>query len=316
MVKRYQSFPIPLWTDLPHVYETSTCVAFHFRDCQSCSSLLLTLSTSGSLINIPHSGYISPEAIVALLSVLSSLEWLALEFQSPQSRPNLETRRPPPSKRSAIHTLTSLHFEGFIEYLEELVTGIDSPHLDDLQITFFNQIDFDTPRLAQFINRTPKLGKREASLLFFDDSAVVELSPGTLEIVILCREPDGQLSSINQLFNTSLRPLFTVEDLYIQDRNMILVWKNDAIEKTLWLQLLLPFTAVKNLYLSKEFAPGIAAALQELDGRRISEVLPTLQNIFVEGLEASGPFQENIGQFVAARQLSDHTIAISDWDGS
>jgi hypothetical protein len=80
------------------------------------------------------------------------------------------------------------------------------------------------------------------------------------------------------------------------------------------LDLLLPFTAVKNLYLSKEFAPGIAAALQELVGGRITEVLPSLQNIFVEGLEPSGPFQENIGQFVAARQLSGHPIAISVWD--
>src|SRR6266849_4629755 len=33
------------------------------------------------LIRIPHSGYISPEAMVALLSALSSLEYLYLEFQ-------------------------------------------------------------------------------------------------------------------------------------------------------------------------------------------------------------------------------------------
>ena len=70
---------------------------------------------------------------------------------------------------------------------------------------------------------------------------------------------------------------------------------------------------VKDLYLSKEFAPGIAAALQELVGGR-TEVFPSLENIFVEGLELSGSFQENIGQFVAARQLSDHPIAISDWN--
>ena len=94
---------------------------------------------------------------------------------------------------------------------------------------------------------------------------------------------------------------------------MQLVWKNDAIDNTLWLELLLPFTAVKDLYLGKEFAPGVAVALQDLIGG-ITEVLPSLQNIFVEGLEPSGPFQENIGRFVAARQLSDHPIATSDWD--
>jgi hypothetical protein len=73
---------------------------------------------------------------------------------------------------------------------------------------------------------------------------------------------------------------------------------------------------VKDLYISKQFAPGIAAALhwQELVGGTITEVLPGLQNIFVESLEPSGPFQENIGQFVAARQLSGHPIAISNWN--
>jgi hypothetical protein len=62
-------------------------------------------------------------------------------------------------------------------------------------------------------------------------------------------------ASIEQVCN-SLHPLSTVEDLYIKHQYLQLVWKDDAIENTLWLQLLLPFTAVKNLYLSKEFAPG------------------------------------------------------------
>ena len=266
------------------------------------------------LENISHSGYISPEAIVALISVLSSLETLSLQFRSPQSRPDWETRRQPPSKRSVIPALTLLRFRGVVEYLEDLVTCIDIPQLDNMRITFFNQIDFDTPRLAQFINRTPELWKRDGFVQFYDDFVRVGLSPGTLIIEISCREPDWQLSSIEQICNSSLRPLSTVEDLYIEHQYREIVWKHKAIENTLWLQLLLPFTAVKNLYLSMDFAPGIAAALQELVVARITEVLPSLQNIFVKGLEPSGAFQKNIGQFVDARQLSGHLIAISDWD--
>jgi hypothetical protein len=34
----------------------------------------------------------------------------------------------------------------------------------------------------------------------------------------------------------------------------------------------------------------------------------------VKGLEPSGPFQDNIGQFVSARQLSSHPIAIAVWE--
>jgi hypothetical protein len=184
-----------------------------------------------------------------------------------------------------------------------------------MRIVFFNQTDFHIPRLAQFINRTPKLRKRDAIVEFYDYFARVVLSPRTLQIAISCREPHWQLSSIEQVCNSSLYPLSTVEDLYIKHRFSRLVWKDDAIENTLWLQLLLPFTALKNLFLSKEFVPGIAAALQELVGGRITEVLPSLQNIFVESLEPSGPVQKVIGQFVAARQLPDHIITISDWDG-
>ena len=266
------------------------------------------------LTNIPHSGYISPEAIVALISPLSSLESLHLGFQSPQSGPDRETRPPPLSKRSVMPALNDFRFKGVTEYLEDLVTGIDAPQLDDMRITFFNQIDFHTPQLTQFINRTPKLEKRDTAVLFHDRFVRVELSPGTLMIATKCREPDWQLSSIEQFCN-SLHPLPMVEDLYIEHRYRRLVWKNDAVENTLWFQLLHPFTAVKNLYLSEEFAPDIAATLQELVGGRIAELLPSLENIFVLGLEPSGPFQEKIGKFVEARQLYSHAIAISDWDG-
>jgi hypothetical protein len=274
------------------------------------------------LVNIPHSGYISPEAIVAPLSMSSSLEALFLEFQSPQSRPDWASRSLPPSKRTILPALHEFRFKGTTEYLEGLVTRIDTPQLDRMHITFFNQIDFDCPRLAQFINCTPTLRALDEAHVQFDDStASVKLRYWTSEsgvdnllINISCREPDWQLSSIEQVCNSSLHPLSTVKDLYIDHEYSQLTWKNDAIENTLWLELLLPFTAVENLCLSKEFAPGIATTLQELVGGRITEVLPSLHNIFVEGLEPSGPFQENIGQFVAARQLSDHPITISDWD--
>jgi hypothetical protein len=271
-----------------------------------------------SLTNIPHSGYISPEAMIALLSVLSSVKTLSLKFQSPQSLPERETPPSPPPKRSVLPTLDFFNFKGVVEYLEDLVTFIDTPQLNYFFITFFNEIEFDTPRLAQFIDRhrTPKLGIRNADVQFNDKFAHIGIPRGsrTLEIAISCRGPDWQLSSVAQVCNSSLPLLSMVEDLYIEHRYSQLVWKNDAIENTLWMELLLPFTAVKNLYLSNAFAQGIAAALKELVGDRITEVLPNLQNISVAGLKRSGPFQENIGQFTAARRHSSHPITISVWD--
>jgi hypothetical protein len=73
--------------------------------------------------------------------------------------------------------------------------------------------------------------------------------------------------------------------------------------------LLRPFTAVKDLRLSKEFAPRIAPSLQELVGGRTTEVLPALQSLILEE-RPSGPFKDAIGKFVAARQLSNHPVAL------
>jgi hypothetical protein len=125
-----------------------------------------------------------------------------------------------------------------------------------------------------------------------------------------------QLSSIAQVCGSSLPYPSTVEDLYIDDEYSQSVWDDDGIENTLWLELLLPFTAVKNLYLSKEIAPSIAVALQELVGARITEVLPSLQNIFVrkpQGEELER-LQENLWQFAGARRQSGHPVTISDWN--
>ncbi len=105
------------------------------------------------------------------------------------------------------------------------MTFIDSPQLRYLIITFFKQIDFDCPRLAQFTNRIRTLEKHDAHVRFHDGTASVGLSPGSgaLEINISCIEPDWQLSSVAQVCNSSLPPLSTTEDLYIEHRYSQLV---------------------------------------------------------------------------------------------
>jgi hypothetical protein len=105
-----------------------------------------------------------------------------------------------------------------------------------------------------------------------------------------------------------------VERLYVLESSSAeLSWQVDDIENGQWLELLRSFAAVKGFYLCKKFAPRIAPTLQELVCESVSEVLPTLQSLFLEELHSSGPVQEGIDQFVAARQLASHPIAISSW---
>ena len=259
------------------------------------------------LERIPDSGYIPSNTMVAALSRMTNLEVLCLKFQSPRS--GSTSRRPP--RRSVLPVLTCFLFKGASKYLEDLVARVDTPQLNKLSITFFEQITFDTPQFIQFVGRTPSLKPlTKARVIFEDDAAWVNLSSpgdGGLNVQISYKELDWRLYSLDQvcLCASCLPPLSMLEDLYIcQAPNWQPDWQGN-IEIPLWQELLHPFNAAKNLYLAKMFAP-IVPALQE--------VLPTLQNIFLEGLQPSGPVQEGIGKFVAARQLSGHPLTISLWE--
>ena len=274
-----------------------------------------------ALQEIPHSAYISPEAMATVLSALTSLGFLELGFRSPRSFPVQASRRPSLPTRSVLPLLERLEFKGVTEYLDDLVSRIDAPQLGSgfLGITLFNQIFFESPQLIQFISRSRFKSPEKAQLTFESRAARIALSSITsntrdLTVRTLCRELDWQVSSLEQVCASCLPPLSTLEDLYItQDTDSEPDWK-DNVENALWLELFHPFSNVKNLYLSEEFAPRIVPALQELVGARTSEVLPILENIFVEGLGLSGPIQEGIGKFVAARQVTDHPLALSRWD--
>jgi hypothetical protein len=74
------------------------------------------------------------------------------------------------------------------------------------------------------------------------------------------------------------------------------------------------FTAVKHLSVSNLFAQCIALALQEFVGEGLTNVLPALESLALEELRSSGPVQEAIGKFVAARELSGHPVAVSSWN--
>jgi hypothetical protein len=267
------------------------------------------------LWTIPDSGYISPEAMVTGLSVLTRLESLVIGYKSPRCGP--DRRRPPPRTRTLLPVLTKLEFRGVGEYLEDLVARIDAPLLNKLDITFFHQPIFDTPQLTQLIGRSPKFSAHEAYVVFCDWVVWITLPQtfdGRLDLGVSCRQSDWQLSSLAQVCGSSFPQtlIAVVERLYIENRLSPWHWQDD-IESSQWLELFHPFAAVKELYLSREFVPRIAPALKELVKERVTEVLPALQTLFLEEPLPSGPVQDTIGQFVAARQLAGHSISVSRW---
>jgi hypothetical protein len=268
---------------------------------------------------IPQSGYISPEVMITCLSALTSLERLSLGFQSPRSYPNRESQRPPPPTRSILPTLMYFQFRGVSEYLDDFVSHIDAPRLSDLHIIFFNQIDFDSPQLAQFISRTPRINlPDEAHVIFHHDIVMIRFlsrtfGPAELHVEISCSGSDWQLTSLTQVCALCLPPLSTVETLCIVHR-LSPNGRESGIEDAQWLDFLRPFNGAKSLYLSRIFALGVGSSLEELTGNRITEVLPALQKIVVDELR-DYPLQRSqeirgIRQFDDRRRLSGHPITV------
>lgn len=104
-------------------------------------------------------------------------------------------------------------------------------------------------------------------------------------------------SSFPQTFITTVRHLYILESREYQEHE----WNNDAeyfeigTQNSQWLQLLYPFIAVKDFYISEKIVPFAGPALQELVGERITEALvPALECLFLDGLRASGPIMDAI----------------------
>ena len=270
-----------------------------------------------TLDNIPHSGYISPVAMVSSLSRLTRLRRLVLKFQSPRSRA-LRGRRVPPSLTPIfLPSLFILHFKGDSEYLEDMLARMNTPLHVQFTITFFNQLVFDTPLLRNVISRAETFfTPHRAEISFSSDIVLVTLKENgrieaeVLVLKILCRPSDWQLSSLAQVIGSSIPPLPTLERLELREGHYRPQHWQDDIENTQWLEILRPFTSVKDLILSGQLVRLVAPVLGDLIGESVAEELPALQNIFVEGVLPSGSLRKEIGQFITARQISGLPVAV------
>ncbi|KAI0286411.1 hypothetical protein BC826DRAFT_1178741 [Russula brevipes] len=278
--------------------------------------LLLSASGLGELflLDIPHSGYISPEAMITCLSALTRLETLYIGFLSPRSRPDQPS--PPRSAHTILPALNSFDFRGVSEYLEDLISHIDAPLLSEFDINFFNQSIFNTPRLCSFISHAEKLRSPSRACIAFKGGFVkislAEAECSWLALRILCQASDQQLPSLTQVCNSPFLSLFNLEHLEIGECWFIQPQWQANVENTQWLALLRRFTTVKSLSLSEEVTPYLVPALQDLSGERIIiDVLPALQSIFLPESLLSGPVKEALTQFLTVRRLSGHPVAVN-----
>ena len=270
------------------------------------------LSSTRDLVNvalhdIPSSGFIPPEAMVAGLAALSKLESLTLGYQwgvSYHGRIRL-----PPITRAVLPALTKFSFDGLFEYFEDFIGQIDAPQLNNLHITYLDEdasIDYQIPQLCEFVDRSEKLNLsrfRHAHLTAEPMIATVELLDGfqssfrlTIHesaIGLVVNQLSALFTDVDRLFIDSSGEIFTM-CIYIR-----------------WLEFFRPFTAVKALSIDDEISPDILHALQSITSERTTGVLPVLNLLRIKsGFE----LMESMKTFVAARQNVGRPVTIVSSD--
>ncbi|KAN0136488.1 hypothetical protein V8E53_005856 [Lactarius tabidus] len=285
----------------------------------------LLLSTSDlvtlHLLNIPQTGYISPDRMVAALDLLTSLRDLYIGFQSPVSRPDQISL--PPVTRAILPALTYFKFWGAREYLEDLMAQINVPHLHSIFIYYFNQlVEFEIPQLWRCINGSEDFNPPMRCFLEFESSYASFSACSTTQIPeskpfdpfppsrrigvhILCEGIDWQVSHISQALNQISAVFANTVHFYINGDSI--KHKPEDMDGIEWLQLLHPFSSVQTLFLSRKVAGPISHALEDIAGAMATDVLPVLDTLCIQEQPVS-----SVHKFITARSESGRPVTIVD----
>ncbi|KAH9025727.1 hypothetical protein EDB85DRAFT_2149566 [Lactarius pseudohatsudake] len=266
------------------------------------------------LDDIPNSGYISPEFFAAGLSVTTRLEYLKISFLSPILQRNTASST---RTHAVLPALTDFQFRGDVDYLENLVTKIDAPALEQFTVTLFEQSTFNIPQLSKFIGRTRTLRSphqtsielSEAEFAVTHDFRLSSPSPssGNFKLQVLYEEEDLQMATLVHISRQLSASLASPERLDVVASSDLFAWRDpgeaDAVQ---WLEFLRLFPGVKRLEVSSTLASIVASAFEQVT--RTSDILPSLSELHMGGSQAST--SSSIEGFAAVRERSGHPVSV------
>ena len=279
----------------------------------------LLLSTSNlvelNLSNVPPTGYISPDVMVAHLTPLPKLKTLHLGLPPTPSTQIL----PPPIVRNVLPSLHDLLFLGDCQYLEDLVARIDTPQLKFVVIDYWDQdIIFQVPRLSEFLNRSESLKQNLSAhcriMLGFevyfaiagvtDDGAIRWDPEPAISIAVRSGGVALQIFHLTHVLNWIYPTLSNLVHLSIEFDS--LPPASEELDDVGSLQLFWPFSSVQTLFVSDKFAGHVYRALAELVVFMITSILPALHMLCLEGQQVS-----SVDRLISFRQESGCPIFVN-----
>ena len=276
---------------------------------------------------VPPKVYIPPEAMVGSLAVLTRLTTLSISFHDEEiidrwrGRPDAD-----PSMRSVLPALTYFHCIGRIKYLEDFLTRIDAPLLDNVRIeiidSVFHHLEDPQTQLSRFIERSENLKLDQftrARVTFIPKGSYFKLDrpqgKRSLSLNILENAyPRTQARDMAHLLGQVAAMFSNVDDLFARgDQWHVGSSRVDRLVE--WQPFFRLFPAVETLRLSGKIALSISSAVDDM----FDDVFPALRSIrFIkdkDDLESKNEDAWNklvvsIDRFLSLRQRSGCPVSV------
>ncbi|KAH9971519.1 hypothetical protein BGW80DRAFT_443331 [Lactifluus volemus] len=269
------------------------------------------------LQNIPKLGYITPEAMVTVLSALTKLTCLYIWFDHPYE----EIQLAPSPTRAVLPALTEFKFHGVNEYSEDLLARIAVPQLETLSVMYEHEPHvFD---ISQVISHSLPLGPFHHAEVTFSSLRIgiglyqseETYSLKTFKLSFDQSAPGYEAESIAQMCTLSpLLPSVTELDIGSDLSFSGLDFKDleDLRDQSVWLALFHLFPSVRTLRLSSHIRPFVVSfILSSLLGEGANDVLPELQNLYLTDRgRRDEPEERAIELLIAASQNTDHNVTV------
>jgi hypothetical protein len=274
----------------------------------ACPALPHLLHSSRNLVDLQlhklqNPSHFSPETLTNALSGMAHLQSLSLHFLSTAYRLD-----PPSGERVVLPVLTRLNFRGNGEYLEGLVTRIDAPRLEHIEVTILNIITLHLSKLSEFIDRI-EMHKSHRQAHMQSSERAISLSliqpgaPMCLTLQLSCKRFSKQLSFMTQICIRLSAFLANVEDLRLTALRPS--GQDDNVRK-----LISQFEGAKWFHIAGEHSIDIVRALRPPHGYW-KNLLPSLHKLYVlQPGPRRAPMREAVVSFMTSRRLSGHPITV------
>ncbi|KAH9013160.1 hypothetical protein EDB83DRAFT_2680384 [Lactarius deliciosus] len=216
-------------------------------------------------------GHMSPDEIVGGVAGLTRFRTLSVIPYERWGSPM------PPQPCAVLPALTEFEFRGDSKYLDELMAQIDTPRVEDVRIEY-SELDVQAPQFSEFIKRAQFRRAR------------IDMSPYDPDIKL-----DGpQAPDMAYVLGQLVPMLSNVAHLSV-------LGEHDVGDM---LPLLCLFPAVEVMDARRKAAGYIASALEDIAEEMVTEVLPALELLLLDGDD------NKLEGFLSLRRLSGRPVTI------